>query len=99
MLAISTKSNLDIITETLVIEKFEDQTSDKSITYNSREDIRDAYLSLPAGDKREIHKQYLEEFGKYGIKLLMKSNCIHCGFEEEINLDLVSSFFRMVHSI
>jgi hypothetical protein len=98
-LALSTKSNLDIITETLVIDRFEDQTSDKAIIYNSREDVRDAYLSLPAGDKREIYKQYRKEFGDYGIKLLMKSNCAHCGFEEEINLDLVSSFFRMVHSV
>jgi len=99
-LAISTKSNLDIITETLVIDRFEDQTKpDKPVVYQDREDIRDAYLTLPAGDKREIYKHYREEFGKYGVSLKMRSNCIHCGFEEEINLDLVSSFFRMVHSV
>ena len=99
-LAISTKSNLDIITETLVIDRFEDQTSpDKPVVYDSREDVRDAYLSLPAGDKREIYKHYREEFGQYGITLLMSSHCIHCGFNEEVTLDLVSSFFRMVHSV
>ena len=99
-LAISTKSNLDIITETLVVDRFEDQTvPDKPVVYNDREDIRDAYLSLPAGDKRVIYKHYREEFGKYGVTLLMRSNCAHCGYEEEINLDLVSSFFRMVHSV
>jgi hypothetical protein len=99
-LAISTKSNLDIITETLVIDRFEDLTvPDKPSVYSDREDVRDAYLSLPAGDKREIYKHYREQFGKYGVTLLMRSNCIHCGFEEEVNLDLVSSFFRMVHSV
>jgi len=99
-LALSTKSNLDIITETLVIDRFEDLTEPANpVVYSEREDVRDAYLSLPAGDKREIYKNYREEFGKYGVTLLMKSNCAHCGFEEEVHLDLVSSFFRMVHSV
>lgn len=99
-LAISTKSNLDIITEILVIDRFEDQgTPDKPIVYKEREDVRDAYLSLPARDKREIYKNYREHFGKYGVKLVMRSNCQHCGFAEEITIDLVSSFFRMVHSV
>ena len=99
-LAISTKSNLDIITETLVIDKFVQIDKDaKTLEYVAREDVYDAYLSLPSKDKREIYKRYREEFGQYGITLRMKSNCIHCGAEEELTLDLVQNFFRMVYSV
>lgn len=99
-LAISTKSNLDIITETLVIDKFIQNSKDgKTVEYVSREDVYDAYLSLPSKDKRELYKHYREQFGQYGIDLRMKSNCIHCGTEEEIILDLVQNFFRMVHTV
>ena len=80
--------------------QFEDVGENKTepIVYDDRIDIIDAYMSLPAKDKREIHKTYLEEFGKYGIELKMKSYCPECSQEEEISLDLVDSFFRAVYS-
>jgi hypothetical protein len=95
----SVKVNMDLITETLIIDKFEQKPDEGDlITYSDRNDIIDAYLSLPSKDKRQIHKEYRDKFGQYGIQLKMKSNCIHCGEEEEIDLDLVANFFRMVYT-
>ena len=92
-------SNTDIIIETLVIEKFEqdipEQTEPK--TYSERIDVIDAYMTLPAKDKREIHKKYMDNFGIYGIELKMKTFCSECGFEETIDIDLVENFFRAIY--
>ncbi len=91
--------NIELIIETLIIEKFEQDIveSKEPKIYSDRVDIIDAYLSLPARDKRIIHKQYLDNFGKYGIELKMKSFCPTCGEEEEVNIDLVENFFRNVY--
>ena len=93
-------STLELITETLIIEKFEQDVEEKKepIVYSDRIDVIDAYMTLPAKDKREIFKQYSERFGKYGIELKMKSNCTSCGHEDVFNLDLVESFFRSLYS-
>ena len=95
----SIDKSMDLITETLIVDKFA-QTPDTGdpIEYTDKADIIDAYLSLPSKDKRQIHKEYRDKFGQYGIRLKMKSNCIHCGEEEEIDLDLVANFFRMVYT-
>lgn len=91
---------LDIITETLIIHSFQhNPESGDSIVYTDREDIIDAYKSLPSKDKRVIYQKYKDEFGQYGITLRMISNCIHCGVEDNISIDLVENFFRMVHSV
>lgn len=93
-------STLDIITETLIIEKFEQDIVDtkEPKVYDDRIDIIDAYFSLPARDKREIFKQYTEKLGQYGVVLKMKSNCTSCGYESVHELDLVESFFRSLYS-
>ena len=93
--------NLDMITETLIIHRFQQNPIEggDTVIYSDREDIIDAYMSLPSKDKREIYKKYKEEFGQYGILLKMNSSCIHCGTQEEIEIDLVENFFRMVHSV
>lgn len=93
-------STLDIITETLVIEKFEQDVQDRKepLVYKERIDVIDAYLSLPAKDKREIFKQYLDRFGSYGVELKMQSNCTSCGKEDVHDIDLVESFFRSLYS-
>jgi len=102
MMAIKTQSpavdaNMDVITETLIIEKFHYNPEEgDTVVYKDTGDIIDAYMSLPARDKRIIHKKYRDELGQYGIALKMRSSCAHCGAEEEIDLDLVSNFFRMV---
>jgi hypothetical protein len=91
---------LDLMTETLIIESFvENVDGDDSVVYSSREDIIDAYRALPPNDKRAIFNKYKEKLGIYGIELKMRTTCIHCGEEEELDLDLVDNFFRMVHFI
>jgi hypothetical protein len=94
-------STIDVITETLIIDHFEQdietQSEPKMIT--DRTDIIDAYFSLPALDKRAIQKKYEEEFGQYGLDLKMKSCCSHCGFEEVVTIDIVSNFFRALYEL
>jgi len=93
-------SNIDIIIEVLIIEKFEQDVEGqtKPVVYNDRQDIIDAYRSLPAGDKRLIHEKYMESFGKYAVELKMRSYCPSCGAEEVIDIDLVENFFRKLYS-
>ena len=92
-------SSTDIIVETLVIEKFEQDIPEQATptSYTERTDIIDAYMTLPAKDKREIHEKYMENFGKFAIELKMKSFCPACGNEEEIDIDLVENFFRAIY--
>lgn len=91
----------ELITETLIISKFEQNIPEKvePNVYDDRADILDAYLTLPARDKRTIYDHYMKEFGDYGIELKMRSYCTHCGNEEVIDIDLVSAFFRVLYSI
>jgi hypothetical protein len=93
-------TNLELITETLIIEKFEQDNdiSKESVVYSDRVDVIDAYLSLPARDKREIFKQYMDRYGNYGIELKMKSFCPSCGHEATYDIDLVENFFRALYS-
>lgn len=93
-------STMDIITETLIIDKFEQdiENETKPKVFDNRVDIIDAYLSLPAKDKRKIHDQYLEEFGKYGVELKMQVFCAHCGNEEVVDIDIVANFFRALYA-
>lgn len=93
-------SSVELITETLIIDKFEQDVPERKepILYDDRVDIIDAYLSLPARDKRAIYRTYEEQFGQYGVELKMKSNCTSCGKEDQFDIDLVESFFRTLFS-
>lgn len=93
-------STIELITETLIIEKFsaEVESSTEPKVYDDRVDIIDAYLSLPARDKRAIYQAYTESFGQYGIILKMQSECTSCGNTDENDIDLVESFFRSLFS-
>jgi len=93
-------SSVDVVSETLIIDEFQQDQKDSKepMKYTQSVDILDAYLSLPARDKRAIHKKYQEELGQYGVDLKMRTFCIHCGFEEVVDIDLVGQFFRMVYS-
>jgi hypothetical protein len=93
-------TTIEMITETLIIEKFEQDIDSKSdpLVISERIDIVDAYRTLPAKDKRDIYEKFNEEFGKYGMELKMQVFCQHCGAEDIINIDLVENFFRMVYS-
>jgi hypothetical protein len=91
---------LDLVTETLIIESFIENTDGvDSAVYSTREDIVDAYRSLTPNDKRAIFKEYKSKLGSYGIELKMRATCVHCGEEEDLDLDLVDNFFRMVHTL
>lgn len=93
-------ANSDIITDTLIVDRFEQTPEEGNVkTYAERGDVVDAYLTLPAKDKRAIYDAYREHFGKYGIELKMKSACKHCGVEDIVNIDLFENFFRMVYSL
>jgi len=93
-------STLELITETLIIESFEQDIEEKAepTIYKERVDVVDAYLSLPAKDKREIYKKYNESFGKYGIELKMRNFCPSCGQEDTFDIDLVENFFRSLYA-
>lgn len=99
-MGVVTGINMDILTETLILNRFQHnpETGD-TVIYSERNDVMDAYMSLPSADKREIYKKYKDEFGQYGIVLKMLSTCVHCGEQEEVDIDLVENFFRMVYSI
>ena len=90
--------SIDIITELLIIDRFEQdiEESKEPKVYNEPQDVRDAFLTLPAKDKRAIHDKYMEEFGQYGLDLKMQTVCSFCGQEETSDIDLVDNFFRMV---
>ena len=91
---------LDLVTETLIIESLiENIDGADSAVYSTREDIVDAYRALTPNDKRAIFKEYRSKLGSYGIELKMRATCVHCGEEEELDLDLVDNFFRMVHTL
>jgi hypothetical protein len=99
-LSVQPGSNMDVITETLVIERFQqDPEGGDTVVYSERGDVVDAYMSLPARDKRVIHEAYRKNFGEYGISLKMRSTCSTCGEQEDIDIDLVTNFFRMVYTI
>lgn len=89
------------ITDTLIVEKFEQDIKEKTnpMVYSDKVDILDAFRTLPSLDKRKIHKEYMENFGKYSISLKMKSFCQYCGNEEVMDIDLVSAFFTELHSV
>lgn len=93
-------SKLDIIAETLIIESFESIPKDASSTssFSDRVDILDAYMSLPAKDKRVIYEQYMENFGNYKIDLQMKTYCPQCVEEDTVDIDLVDNFFRAMYT-
>jgi len=92
-------TTIDLITETLIIDKFEQETeTGATVSYTDRIDVIDAYMALPAKDKRAIYQTYEENFGKYGIELKMKSFCSSCGKDDIYNIELVENFFRALYS-
>lgn len=93
-------STIELITETLIIDSFEQdiEESKEPVIYKDRVDVIDAYLSLPARDKRAIYKEYSKAFGDFGIELKMQSHCTNCGSQDTYDIDLVESFFRALFS-
>jgi hypothetical protein len=94
-------ASLEALSETLIIEKFmqDMEASVTPIEYVDKEDIIDAYLSLPPKDKRLIFNEYREQFGKYAIDLKIQHNCPKCDVSSLYAIDLVGNFFRELQSI
>ncbi len=94
-------STLEIITECLILDHFEQNIPEKvaPIMISEKVDIIDAYFSLPARDKRAIYDSYANEFGKYGLDLKIKTFCTHCDNEEVVGIDIVSNFFRTLYGL
>ena len=92
--------SIELLTETLILDRFEQdmETSTEPKVYSDKDDVIDAYLTLPARDKRFIHESYREAFGQFGISLKMKTYCTHCSNESIVDIDMVEAFFRMVYT-
>lgn len=93
------EKNLSIGTEMLVIDRLEvDQLEAKSpIIIRNRDNLFRAYNDLPSMDRKAINKTYIDQFGKYGIKLMMISTCNFCNKTNDTNIDLVTQFFRAMY--
>lgn len=89
----------DMLMKSLIIESFEftppEATSPE--VYTERNDILQAYLSMPAKDKKLLMDAYAEQFGKYKSNLKMQVSCTSCGHTEVIDIDLVDNFFRAMY--
>lgn len=89
----------DMLMESLMIDSIEytPQESTEPTILSDRNDILQAYLSLPSKDKKVLVDAYVKAFGDYKIELKMQSTCNSCGNTEVINIDLVDNFFRAMY--
>lgn len=90
------RDQLDVIYETLIIRKF--QKEDENLILTSNEDIIAGYQSLIPEDKEKIFEEFKEQFGQYGIELKAPWNCKECQAANELEIDIMIQFFRMVRS-
>ena len=90
-----------IANDILIIDKIEERNDagDTINLYTSKNDLVDAYRNLSPKDKRIIHRAYENNFGQYAVSLKMKSSCTKCGAVEDVTIDLVTQFLRMVWSV
>lgn len=89
----------EVIMDSLIIDRFE-ETPEEATTPNVIQeptDIIRAYLSIPSVDKKLIQKEYDNAFGQYRINLKMSTQCTSCGNVQEVDIDLVESFFRALY--
>ena len=92
-----------IATELLVLDRFEiipdgeEKNSRNKITIKEKDNLYVLYRKLPAVDRKKINKAYIDNFGKYGITLKVKTRCNFCGELAESAIDLVNQFFRALY--
>jgi hypothetical protein len=97
--SLARREDTEVVNETLIVKRFEvmDPRSKQPVqVIERREDILKGYQSLPHRDRMEISKAYRENFADYGVKLQQEWECFKCGAGNELNLDIVVQFFRMV---
>ena len=93
------KKQTEIINETMIIKRFEEHDPDQkrpAYKIENREDILKGYRSLPNLDKKEIYDRFKEYFADYGIEIKTNWDCLDCGAENDMEINIVSQFFRMV---
>ena len=97
-LSFNSKKQTELLSETMIIARFEEFSRDSKIpnVVSSREDILFGYQSLPPRDKIQLLEIFEKEISKYGITLKTGYECSKCGFENEVDLDIMLQFFRMV---
>jgi len=91
--------NLEIGLQMLIIDSFKvtfDEGQEPKII-NDRENIFRGYTSLPAAIRKNINKRYVDEFGQYSMNLKFTDRCPNCNYSNEVDLDLVQHFFRVLH--
>lgn len=93
------KKETDLVNETLIIKQFEEYDPGAKVPFQvvtDRTDILYGYQTLPPRDKLKIFEVFQKEFGQYGIDLKTKFVCETCGEENDMEVDIVVQFFRMV---
>jgi len=90
------KEESTVAHETLLIERFEERIGSSPMVVEDREDIIEAYNSLPPKDKKKIFDVFSKEFGRYTIDISTNWKCPECGTDDKIEVDITSHFFRMV---
>ena len=93
------RKQVDLVNETLIIDRFELYKPGGKTpieVLRDREDILSAYQELPNKDKKFLIEKFKDKFGEYGIDLKHEWQCTECGGANELNIDIVMQFFRMV---
>lgn len=51
--------------------------------------------NLPARDRRIIYDSWKDTYGEYGIKVIVSTQCPHCGNRSEMFINMISELFRL----
>jgi len=89
--------NLELGTEMLVIDKFVMENNGVRQDITGRDNIFRAYNTLSSQDRKAISREYVENFGKYAMKLEIQTTCPSCGVSDDTPIDLFNQFFRSLH--
>lgn len=91
---------INIIADTLIIDRLYQHLPDGSINEaRYRDEVIVGYKSLPLDDKAKIFEVYYDNFGKYGVELKSQWTCASCSHQNELELDIIDQFFRVVSTL
>lgn len=96
------ETQMNLATDVLFIDKFEEYIDGKSSpiqVIEHKTDVLTAYKSLPIEDRNFIIDKYEEEFGQYDILLKIKWTCTNrnCSHVNELEVDIIAQFFRTIN--
>ena len=101
MTPFGTKKHTDLASEIMIIDEMAQYRKGESKPYMCASEpahILAGYKQLPEKDKRFIFNAFKQQYSDYGIELKTQWDCMSCGIQNELNIDIVSQFFRMVVS-